>query len=412
MSQSIGPYTDRYGLIFGYDMSETANCYKGEPTVNLSYNNGQGGSEYLGAPITWVNAGSWEYNDNETDVPKPSIPGVDTTNLRVISGRGTASSSEIQFGCGFTYVSPSTTYNVSVWYRQSRAGVSQPYLRTNITNVGLGTLAYNGNTSSSTWPVNEWIRITASGTTASNEDGIYISNYLGNSVNDKIWYFGHQVEQKDHMTPLVVGTRGINTGLFNLADNTPITLTNLSYDSSANFSFDGTDDNMDADVQLTYGNCSIEMICKWTSSVNDLFTAGSGVMGDGISGGTYLMAKASSSAFWVSMYSPQVLGGSWYNYGGSNHSVATSLSTNTYYHITLVNNQSTWLFYVNGSLAGSSNHNYVSNTGATRLGIFRNHVQNVGNAGEVKMFKVYNNQTLNSTDVSINYNNYKKRFNI
>jgi len=124
------------------------------------------------------------------------------------------------------------------------------------------------------------------------------------------------------------------------------------------------------------------------------------------------MAKASSSAFWVAMYSPQILGGGWYNLGGSNHSVATSLSTNTYYHITLVNNQSTWSFYVNGSLAGSSNHNYVSNTGATRLGIFRNHVQVVGNAGEVKMFKVYNNQTLNSTDVSRNYNNYKKRYNI
>jgi len=295
MSQSLGPYTDRYGLVFGYDTSETANSFKGEPTVNLSYNNGQGGSEYLAAPISWVNVGSWEYNDNETDVPKPSTPGVEATNLRVISGRNTTTSGSVHFGCGFTYVSPSTTYTVSVWYRQSRVGVSQPYLRTNITNVGLATLAYNGNTSSSTWPVNEWIRITASGTTASNEDGIYISNYLGDSVNDKVWYFGHQVEQKSYMTPLVIGTRSINTGLYNIADNTNITLTNVSYNSSGNIIFDGSDDNMDADVQLTYGNCSIEMVCKWTSGISDLFAAGSGTMGDGLSGGTYLMARATSS---------------------------------------------------------------------------------------------------------------------
>ena len=412
MSQSIGPYTDRYGFVFGYDTSDISNSFKGEPTVNLSYNNGQGGSEYLAAPISWVNAGSWEYNDNETDVPKPFVPGVDTTNLRILSGKSTAADGSVHFGCGFTYLSPSTTYTVSVWYRQSRAGTSQPYLRTNITNVGLANLAYNGNTDSSTWPVNQWIRISASGTTASNENGLYISNYFGQYFNDKIWYFGHQVEQKSYMTPLVIGTRGINTGLYNIADNTNITLTNVSYNSSGNIIFDGSDDNMDADVQLTYGNCSIEMVCKWTSGISDLFAAGSGTMGDGLSGGTYLMARATSSKMWIGMYSPQILGGGWYNLDGSSHAATVSLSSNTLYHIVLVNNQSTWLFYVNGSLAGSVNHNYLSNTGATRLGLFRNHVQNVGNAGEIKAFKVYNIQTLNSTDVSINYNNYKKRFGI
>jgi hypothetical protein len=240
MSQSLGPNINNSGLIFSYDVTDTANSFKGGPTVNLSYNNGQGGSEYLVAPITWVNAGSWEYNDNETDVPKPLIPGVDTTNLRVISGKSTATSGSVHFGCGFTYLSPSTTYTVSVWYRQNRAGASQPYLRTNITNAGLANLSYNGNTDSSTWPANQWIRISASGTTASNEDGLYISNYIGTHIGDKIWYFGHQVEQKNHMTSLVVGSRSTTQSIVDVTGNSTITMTNGGFDSNGQIYFDGS----------------------------------------------------------------------------------------------------------------------------------------------------------------------------
>lgn len=410
MSQSAGPFTDRYGLVFGYDMSENVNCYKGEPTTNIAYAT----NNYLNSGSNWwVNGGSTDFNDNDTSIPKPIIPNVDTSNLRIFSSTVTGGGSNQQLGSSIISISPSTQYTMSIyfWFQGSTLQIP-PYVRTAVNNDSLGYFEYNGSTNYLNWPRGKWIRLSKTFTTQANETGVYMSSYTGDYVGEKLAYFGYQLEQKDHMTPLVLGTRGINTGLYNLSDNTPITLTTLSYDSSANFSFDGSDDNMDADVQLTYGNCSIEMICKWTSSISDLFAAGTGSMGDGLSGGTYLMARATSSKFWIGMYSPQILGGGWYNLDGSSHAVATSLSTNTYYHITLVNNQSTWSFYVNGSLAGSSNHNYVSNTGATRLGIFRNHVQNVGNAGEVKMFKVYNNQALNSTDVSINYNNYKKRYNI
>lgn len=409
MSQSAGPFTDRYGLVFGYDISENVNTYRGEPTTNIAYatnNNLNSTSNW------WANSGSSILNDNDTSIPKPIIPNVNTTNLYIFSSQVTVAGNQ-HIGSSVIPVSPSTQYTMSIYYWfQGSTMQDAPYLRSAVNNNSLGAFAYNGDTNYLNWPRGKWIRLNKTFTTAGNETGVFMSSYTGDYVGEKVAYFGYQLEQKDHMTPLVLGTRSVNTGLYNLADNTSITLTNLSYDSSGNFLFDGSDDNMDADVQLTYGNCSIEMICKWTSSISDLFAAGTGTMGDGLSGGTYLMARATSSKFWIGMYSPQVLGGGWYNLDGSSHAVVTSLSINTYYHITLVNNQSTWSFYVNGSLVGSSNHNYLSNTAATRLGIFRNHVQGVGNAGEVKVFKVYNNQTLNSTDVSINYNNYKKRFNI
>jgi hypothetical protein len=401
MSQSLGPYTDRYGLVFGYDTSETANSFKGEPTVNLSYNNGQGGSEYLSSIISWVNVGSWEYNDNETDVPKPSIPGVNTTNLRVQSGRNTTDGGSVHYGCGYTTISPSRTYTVSVWYRQNRAGVSQPYLRTNITNVGLANLAYNGNTDSSTWPVNQWIRISATGTVASNENGVYISNYIGTYVGDKVWYFGHQVEEKDHVTPLVAGTRSVTQGLLDISGNKTINTSNASFNSSGELVFDGTNDFLSVGSFNLYsmGSCTLEAIIYMNnlSSPDNSYSIFGGVSDEGYHGyheirnsGGYKMTFWSATDGW--RYSN------------------TSLSAQTWYHIAWVWSERTLTFYLNGIQDGNTTFTTLSpyGLGFNRISSFPN--ERYMN-GKISVAKVYSS-SLSATDVLRNYNNYKKRFNI
>jgi hypothetical protein len=409
MSQSTGPHTDRYGLVFGYDTSETINSFKGEPTTNIAYaaNNSLNSNGNW-----WFNSGESVLLDDDTTIPKPIIPNVDTSGLKIFSSRVTVVGNQ-HIGSAIIPVSPNTQYTMSIYFWfQGSTMQSPPYLRTAVNNQFVVAFNYNGDTNYLNWPRGKWIRLSATYTTPSNETGLYMTSYTGDFVGEKVAYFGYQLEQKSYMTPLVLGTRSITTGLYNIADNTNITLTNMSYNSSGNVIFDGSDDNMDADVQLTYGNCSIEMVCKWTTSISDLFAAGTGAMGDGLSGGTYLMARATPTRMWIGLYAPQVLGGGWYNLDGTSHSIPVSLTLNTDYHITLVNNQSTWFFYINGFFFGSSNHLYLSNTAATRIGIFRNHVQNIGNSGEVKMFKVYNNQTLNATDVFKNFNNYKKKYSL
>ena len=398
MSQSIGPYTDRFGLVFGYDTSDTANSFKGEPTTNLSYNNGQGGSEYLSSVISWVNAGSWVHNDNETDVPKPSIPGVNTTNLRIQSGRNTTAGGSVHFGCGFTYISPSRTYTVSVWYRQNRAGASQPYLRTNITNVGLANLAYNGNTDSSTWPVNQWIRISATGTVASNEDGVYISNYIGTYVGDKVWYFGHQVEEKDHVTPLVAGTRSTTQGLIDIVNNNTINLANVSYDSNGMIQFDGTDDYINVSSSSNYafgtGPFTIEVMIYPQSFSNY----------------THMVALPDQSVFALKA---NVSDGAIYYYNPSFTTYGSTpgwtLSLNTWNHVVMVRDGTTVYCYLNGVLKGSV---------AGFTGDFSTQQMRIGwgwssefTSKKINAVKIYNKQ-LSASDVLMNYNNYKKRFGI
>jgi hypothetical protein len=408
MSQKVGPGFDDFGLVFAYDTGDT-NSFRGEPTTNLAY---ASNPNLTSNSNWWFNSGESVLLNNDTTLEKPIIPHVDTSNLHIFSSRVTVVGNQ-HIGSAIISISPSTQYTMSIYFWfQGSSMQTPPYLRTAVNNSLVVPFNYNGDTNYLNWPRGKWIRLSATYTTPSNETGIYMTSYTGDFVGEKVAYFGYQVEQKGYMTPLVLGTRSTTTGLYNIADSTNIPLTAMSYTSSGDVYFDGSDDNMDADVQLTYGNCSVEMVCKWTSGISDLFAAGSGTMGDGINGGTYMMARASATKFWIGMYAPQVLGGGWYNINGDVHYVSTSLSSNTLYHIVLVNNQSTWSFYLNGSLVGSSNHLYLPSNASTRLGLFRNHVQVLGNAGEIKVFKTYNNQNLNATDVSVNYNNYKKRFGI
>jgi hypothetical protein len=402
MSQSVGPYTDRYGLVFGYDMSETANSYKGEPTVNVSYNNGQGGSEYLGSTISWVNAGSWTYNDNETDVPKPSVPGIDITNLRIISGVNTTAGGSVHFGCGYSPISPSTTYTVSVWYRQNRAGASQPYMRTNITNAGLANLAYNGNTDSNTWPVNQWIRISASGTTASNENGIYISNYIGTYIGDKIWYFGHQVEPKDHMTPLVLGTRSATQSILDVTGNGTIDVTNATFNSSGSPIFDGTNDYMSvasyAGIQII-DSITVETVVKFeTSNLGSLKVFGMKYH----STGWELILGANGN---------MAVGGR--NGDGTYYSCDTGrlVVDGRYHHIVFTKSGLDWKVYVDGTLSGSITLGTVgtlSNSGEIQLG---KEGGSYHTAMTMDVFKIYNRVHVDS-EVQINFQRYRRRYSI
>ena len=239
MSINHSPQIVTNGLLFYYDMNNYKSFW-GEPTVNLSYNNGQGGSEYLAASYTWTNSGTWTLNQNETDIEIPQISYSQRlpNNLRILSGMTLTTGSQ-HFGCGFTTISPSTQYTFSVWFRQNRAGSSVPYLRTNVNNNSLGNFSYNGSTDSSTWPVNQWIRISCTGTTQSNENGLYLSNYIGSAIGDKIWYYGHQLEAKSYATSLVAGTRSDTQALVDVTNQNTITASSLTYASDGTFTIAG-----------------------------------------------------------------------------------------------------------------------------------------------------------------------------
>jgi hypothetical protein len=394
-----GPNLNQDGLVFLYDVFDQDNSYKGEPTENILYS---GGDTELNDGQTWTNSGTWIYSNDDTSVTKPYIPNVNTNSLLIMSGVTETVGSQ-HIGCAYyASLTPSTTYTISVWFRQNRAGSNQPYFRTNINNNSLGNFSYNGDTNASNWPINQWIRISATATIQSNENGAYLSNYIGSAVGDKVWYFAPQLEAKSHMTPVTTVVRSATQGLLDVAGTNQIDLTNVSFDANAQMYFDGTDDYIDitssSNLEIV-DNVTVEATLKVnTSNLGSVKVIANKYSG---TGWEFVLGSAGNFAF----------GGR--NGDGTYYSSDSGviIADNTYHHIVGVKTGLYWKTYVDGILkstvtAGSVGTLY--NTVAMQLG-------REGSYYYTNMylngFKVYNRAFTNE-EVLQNYNAKKSRFNL
>lgn len=403
MSQSVGPGYNDDGLVFVYDTSDI-NTYRGEPTTNIAYatsNNLTSNSNW------WFNSGSSDLTNNDTTIPKPIIPYVDTSNLYIFSSKVTVAGNQ-HIGSAIIPISPSTQYTMSIYYWfQGSTMQAAPYLRTAVNNNSLGAFAYNGDTNYLNWPRGKWIRLSITFTTQSNETGVYMSSYTGDYVGEKVAYFGYQLEQKDHMTPLVLGTRSSTQSLIDGTNNRTINVSNASFNSSGEITYDGTND---------YSSLSSAVL----SSGQAAYTIEALFRPKSIK--TQVVWEQNSSSVTQHQRACMILLSN--GYGGFNgqsndyHSVVP-YSINTWYHWVIVVDKNDANYpikvYNNGSLYSQG----APSGGGTSLNV-GTHGAAIGyklNAndeyfhGDIPIVKIYN-RLLTSSEVSVNYNNYKKRFGI
>jgi hypothetical protein len=285
MSAAGGPRITSDNLVLCLDAHD-AKSYPGEPITNLCFVN-SGDNQYLAQGYDWDNSGAGTRNRNDTSIRKPKAVNDNVFNERYIRicSCVVATVGSIHFGMGYTTsVSASTQYMVSLYYRQNKAGIGGPYIRGVTSNANHGALKWVGRdgkqdiSGSSNWPVNEWIRLKAYATTASNETGLYISNYIGSVVGDKIWSFGPQIETGSKFSPLVRQTRsttdawkdrsgndyhgdfagGVKTGASHRRKGQVI-----EPKSNAYLDFDGSDDKIDIGSLGTNGEFSQSTISIW-----------------------------------------------------------------------------------------------------------------------------------------------------
>jgi hypothetical protein len=214
-----------------------------------------------------------------------------------------------------------------------------------------------------------------------------------------------QVEQKDHPTQFVAGTRSVTQGLLPLTGST-INLTDVSFNNSGQITFDGTNDKISLDPILTSGapEYSIEAVFRADSTK------------------TQVIWEQNSSTVIQNKRACMILLSS--GYGGFNgqsndyHS-AVPYSTGVWYHWVITINKYAGTnpvkIYVNGSLYAQGD----SSNGATNLDV-GNYAAAVGyklNAndeyfdGDIPLVKIYN-RPLSATEVQENYRGYKTRFNL
>ena len=387
MALSHSPLIVTDGLVFMYDTGNRKS-YVGEPTVNTAGT--------TGIANYWNNSGTAAWSSDDTNVSRLF------TNLPVFSmDKLTAGNSHIGIGSTSATVSTEYTYSVYVWIPSSNSvnmAGNSPYFRPQPANAGVGSLTYDGSSAWGTWPRDQWVRVSITATTqATNVTSAYISCYL-DTAGDKIYFTAPQFEQKGHATPFVNGTRSATQGLIDRTNNTTIDISDVSFDSNAQMTFDGTDDFISIPT-YTFGNGSwtLNMWVKADDFVNFNLMSNS-------SGGPV------TNAFGA--YANKIF---YYNYNGAwqGHSGNTTLSTNTWYMLTWVNyagasaSAGTMKMYVNGIADSSAFNSYTTNGGpCNAIGKRWGGTPFNGNISGVSI----NTKSLSDAEVLQNFNAIKSRF--
>ena len=373
MSAHASPNIITDGLVFLYD-TDDGKSYKGEPTTNLN-------------PFT--------LSDSGTDGSGQSSVGTRTVisdnYVRIVDAASNTRQSHV-----ITGLTASTTYTISIGYKKL---VGTPTFRFQIQD-------YSGSSYLRT------IKFTNTNEIGiEDKEGWQLASWtftLGSDANAvRIWYqdgadyttYTHsfelqnpQLEAKSHATPYVDGTRSATQGLIDRTGTSTIDISNASFDSNAQMSFDGTDDIINTGL-FSGRNPSTDPFTVEAMVKSDV-TSGSKIWVDATSNGSnqrFYSALIDSTSHAIGIQ-------------GSAWSDPTPGDTN-WRHQVIVMDGSTAKAYNNGELASSKSYTSYTLAGGLNIG-GRSGYRWVG---QIPIFKIYD-RALTQTEVAQNYNAFKDRF--
>ena len=220
MPTSVGPNTKgEENLVFGYDLGDVSNSYKGEPTENLGdvFPDSSLPSPYI-----------WTYEYSASIVPSPignhpysnqkwvKLVKTSSTNGRVLFIGGTRTSGSIYTVSAYVYIDDSN--NTSLAYGSDNSNYS----------IELSENAYDFN------KIGTVQRIHGTWEQQLQSSSVYgLRGGSGNPIGSTIYMTGLQIEEKSKPTQLTTGTRSVSGSLLDLTGNSTIDLTNVSFDSNA-----------------------------------------------------------------------------------------------------------------------------------------------------------------------------------
>ena len=400
MPTSVGPKT--YGkdnLVFGYDTGDTKNSYKGEPTENL----------VDAFPDTSLPSGfniSYEFSASIHDTPVSNhefsgkkwmkFTKTSATNGRVMFTNGSfTSGSQYTWSC---YVYCNDSRLTSLYHNSDNVAYSQRVSFKQYDFNKLGTVQRLYGT---------WNQLQNGGSVFGMRAG------STNPLSSSFFMTGLQVEEKGHMTPVVNGTRSANSGsILDLANNSTVDVTNVSFDSDAQPDWDGSTDYITtgtpSDFRMGSGSFTLEAVAKQdiTSAHVLLEARGSSLTG-------YLWTVNYGNVGGMSIFYNDNTGGQNIHYQTGDYDIT---STQDYYHLVArVDRASNKVaFFINGEQAGNAvdlqHTGSISPTGGDYYHIGWDKGGVPWN-GQIPIFKHYN-RALTSEEVKANFNAIKGRFNI
>jgi hypothetical protein len=401
-------------LVFAYDTGDTRNSYKGEPTENL-----------FGTTAMTFGSDNPTYTphiENGTDsvgnyIIKDTVNAPWWSGLRVNQNGVNPLTAGVSYVVSFECRSPQYDWSWGLDANASGGGWSGNDLgRASNTNL---VFDKTGGTVYTSDMLNTWQRVSyrvtmKDATTFTGASAYPHDSFFPNQNNIKVYYRNPQIEVgKTRATQYVNGARSATQGLLDLTGNSTIDLSNVSFNSSANIEFDGSNDNFTVNVDSVirgYTAVTFESVHRDTS---------------GTGGATpySLLTSPNTSNEADGFWHHWVLGGQWYwrlednvrGEVGGIFSGATPFQTGNWYHVVAVVKTNTILYYLNGTLLHTVNTSFawanLRTDSTAYLYLGSGYGDNYYFAGNLPVFKMYNKE-LTADEVRNNYRHYKTRFDI
>jgi len=405
-----GPGVINDGLVFGYDTgygiadnTTATRFYPGEQTVNYTTDTpSQGG---------WT--GSYSVIDSSLKTFRLNVsnfsanPGAGwrsfTWDLRAYTGQSVTISATVEV--------PSASPGTFAWVTMGQGNT-----HTNSSGAG-GYMGYSAASERVYKSTTTKERITWSGTLGNSGTASQPSGHVGFTVwynngvpgtNSYVEVSDVQIELKSHETPFINGTRSSTASLIDLKRTASIDVSNVSFDSTGQPTFDGTDDyiTMANNPQVGDPQASWEFVVKFDITHND-------------DTGEYRQLYIQENSIWIAQYYDKIGidirkdNNAWFD---SNGGVVTGSQTavvdaNIWYHVVFTFNNGVIKGYLNNVLQFTTTVSGMTGiiNGQTPRRIGRRTNQPLD--GSMPVVRLYDTD-LTAIQVAQNYNAYKNRFNI
>jgi hypothetical protein len=247
---------------------------------------------------------------------------------------------------------------------------------------------------------NGWVH--AWGTFTSNAATNYFQTYLFHYqyTQTKIQIAGVMLTQGDVIIPprqfIPVNTTRSNTqGLLDLTGNCSLDLSNVTFNTNGNITFDGTNDyiNIPSSNVFDTQTVTVEVVVKpYATSQN----------------GFWFEKGAVNTQYSLFMEGGNIV---WRQAGNSQYTSTSTLTNNAWNHVVGTFKSGERITYVNGTTRTSDGLVYTLNTNQGNQFIGSYNAGGYYYNGEIAVVRVYN-RVLPAGEILQNYNHYKTRFNL
>jgi hypothetical protein len=409
-----GPHLIKDNLVFGYDtgypvVSGSSDTYRfnlGEPTTTLNV-----GDMTPSSPNTFFTSNAtshsnlhgtvwdWSYYPNSNISNDggmewhPEVKGPTFKGAWLMKKRPGGNSESNFSGNPPGAIDQTSSYTVSVWCKTNQANCFRIHINTTKNGSSHWGYSSGAHTGGGEW---ERLYITIPANTGNTSINVIRCQANSTNITADAYFRDYQVEKNNHATPFILnGTRSATQSLTDLKQTADIDLSNVSFDSNAQMTFDGTDDIINTGLfsgrNPSTDPFTIEAIVKSDT------TSGARIWLDATSNGTNQRLYCAHAA--TGTGNPMGIQGTAWDSSG--------VSDTDFHHYVIVMDGSVARLYNNGEAHSTRNYTSYTLSGQLNVGGRNTYYWN----GVIPVFKIHN-QVLTADQVKQNYRAYKNRFGI